>query len=34
MRFFLNFFDSLFPENLFSLLFFGEPEYPDKDLAA
>ncbi len=24
----------LFPENLFSLWLFGEPEYPDKDLAA
>ncbi len=33
MRFFLNFFDSLFPDDLVSLWFFGEPEYPDKDAA-
>lgn len=34
MRFFLSIFDSLFPDNLFSLIFFGEPDYPNGDEAA
>lgn len=32
-KFLLNgsFFDRLFPENLFSLWFLGEPKYPSKE---
>lgn len=26
-----NIFDRLFPDNLFSLWFFGEPEFPKKE---
>ena len=33
MRFLNSIFDFIFPENLVSLWFFGEPEYPDKDAA-
>lgn len=33
MRIFYSIFDFIFPEDLVSLWFFGEPEFPDKDAA-